>query len=327
MAPKNRNTRAALVQTTMTKAQDAQDNTVASLRQKISELEANSNSGSSEMVDPKLISPSPYQCRSFFDPDKLLALQASIQERGIITPLVGRLVNNQYELIAGEMRLRSALSLGLPLIPFHLLDNISDSQAAELVLIENLKRSEISPVEEARSVMALLVSRNLAGCESISAASQALVRVKNVLHRQGVSSLTDEDNEIFTVAYALIEDTTRGKWASFVSNKLPLLELGQYLQNAMVQGLPYTKAKLIASFEKDNGEDAAKDLLSEVIDQNLSVSNIRKRLTSPTPDKKFQAALSHIQTLEHNLHDGAFSDQEKQQLHSLLKSLLSSLKN
>ena len=327
MAPKNRNTRAALVQTTMTKAQDAQDNTVASLRQKIAELEASSNSGSSEMVDPNLIKPSPYQCRSFFDPDKLLTLQTSIQERGIITPLVGRLVDNHYELIAGEMRLRSALSLGLPLIPFHLLDNISDSQAAELVLIENLKRSEISPVEEARSVMALLTSRNLIGCESISATSQALVRIKNVLHRQGVSSLTDEDNEIFTVAYALIEDTTRGKWASFVSNKLPLLELGQYLQDAMVQGLQYTKAKLISSFEKEHGEDAAKDFLSEVIDKNLSVSNIRKQLTSSAPDKKFQAALSHIQTLEHNLHDGAFSDQEKQQLRSLLKSLLSSLKN
>ena len=119
MAPKNRNTRAALVQTTMTKAQDAQDNTVANLRQKISELEANSDSGRSELVDPNLITPSPYQCRSFFDPDKLNSLQTSIQERGIITPLVGRLVNNQYELIAGEMRLRSALSLGLPLVPFH----------------------------------------------------------------------------------------------------------------------------------------------------------------------------------------------------------------
>jgi ParB family transcriptional regulator, chromosome partitioning protein len=327
MAPKNRNTRAALVQTTMTKAQDAQDNTVASLRQKISELEANSDSGSSEMVDPKLIAPSPYQCRTFFDPDKLLALQTSIQERGIITPLVGRFVDNHYELIAGEMRLRSALSLGLPLVPFRLLDGISDSQAAELVLIENLKRSEISPVEEARSVMAFLVSRNIVGCQSIPAASQALIRIKNVLHRQGVSSLTEEDNEIFTVAYALIEDTTNGKWASFVSNKLPLLELGQYLQDAMVQGLPYTKAKLIASFEKEHGENAAQDFLAEVIAQNLSVSNIRKRLTSPTPDKKFQKALSYIQTLEHNLHDGAFSDKEKQQLHSLLKSLLSSLKN
>jgi len=95
------------------------------------------------------ITPSPFQPRGTFDKDKLNELIASIQEKGVIQPVIVRNKGeDKYELIAGERRLRAVKSLNLTEIPA-LIRNVGDADALEISLIENIQREELNPIEEA----------------------------------------------------------------------------------------------------------------------------------------------------------------------------------
>ncbi len=90
----------------------------------------------------------PFQPRRHFDAEQIAELAASIQERGLLQPLVVRLVEGQYELIAGERRLRAARSIGMKEIRI-IVHEATDLEVAELTLIENLQREDLRPLEEA----------------------------------------------------------------------------------------------------------------------------------------------------------------------------------
>ena len=96
----------------------------------------------------KDIKASPFQPRRHFDPQQIEELAASIKERGLIQPLVVRKVDGQYELIAGERRLRAVSSLGMTTVKV-VVHEASDQEVAELALIENLQRADLTPLEEA----------------------------------------------------------------------------------------------------------------------------------------------------------------------------------
>ena len=96
----------------------------------------------------KDIKASPFQPRRHFDPQQIEELAASIKERGLIQPLVVRKVDGQYELIAGERRLRAVTSLGMTTVKV-VVHEASDQEVAELALIENLQRADLTPLEEA----------------------------------------------------------------------------------------------------------------------------------------------------------------------------------
>lgn len=92
---------------------------------------------------------SKYQPRSQFDEKKLAELAASIQEVGILQPLVVRRGDyGSYELIAGERRLRASILAGLQEVPV-IVKDFDDKKAFEAALIENIQRSDLSPIEEA----------------------------------------------------------------------------------------------------------------------------------------------------------------------------------
>ena len=96
----------------------------------------------------KDIKASPFQPRRHFDEEQIQELAASIRERGLIQPLVVRKVNGMYELIAGERRLRAVTSLGMSTVKV-VVHEATDQEVAELALIENLQRADLTPLEEA----------------------------------------------------------------------------------------------------------------------------------------------------------------------------------
>jgi ParB family transcriptional regulator, chromosome partitioning protein len=94
------------------------------------------------------IVPSPLQPRQEFAGEQLQELIESIRERGIIQPLIVRVVGEIHELIAGERRWRAASELGLSDVPV-IIREASDRDVLELALIENLQREGLNPIEEA----------------------------------------------------------------------------------------------------------------------------------------------------------------------------------
>lgn len=94
------------------------------------------------------IRPNTYQPRKDFDEEAINELAVSIQEKGIIQPIVVRKNMNAYEIIVGERRWRAAQRVGLTKVPV-IIKDASDREALELALVENLQREDLNPIEEA----------------------------------------------------------------------------------------------------------------------------------------------------------------------------------
>jgi ParB family transcriptional regulator, chromosome partitioning protein len=96
------------------------------------------------------ISPNRFQPRKYFDDDKLEELVKSISENGILQPVVVQKAVNGYELVVGERRWRASKKAGLKKIPA-VIREVSDAQALELAIIENIHRQDLNPIEEAEA--------------------------------------------------------------------------------------------------------------------------------------------------------------------------------
>ncbi len=101
------------------------------------------------------IIPNRFQPRLNFDDRGLEELSNSIKQHGIIQPLVLRRVNDKYEIIAGERRYKAATLAGLSTVPA-VIANIDDNKSAEVAIVENVQRRDLTPIEEARSYKNLL---------------------------------------------------------------------------------------------------------------------------------------------------------------------------
>jgi ParB family chromosome partitioning protein len=92
----------------------------------------------------------PYQPRREIDEDELQQLAESIKEHGLLQPIVVRRVDDRYQIIAGERRLRAATKAGMEHVPAQVRD-VDDRQMAELAIVENLQRKDLGPLEKAAS--------------------------------------------------------------------------------------------------------------------------------------------------------------------------------
>lgn len=106
------------------------------------------------------IVPSPYQPRTVFDEDRIDELCQTIKTHGVIQPIVVRMRNNMYEIIAGERRFRAVKKLEMDTIPA-IVREFNDSQAASIALIENLQREGLTSIEEANAYQQLIELHNL----------------------------------------------------------------------------------------------------------------------------------------------------------------------
>ena len=95
-----------------------------------------------------LIKPNPDQPRRIFNQAALEELSASIKDKGLLQPLLVRPKGDMYELVAGERRFRASQMAGLKELPV-LIKDISEREALEIALIENLQREDLNPIEEA----------------------------------------------------------------------------------------------------------------------------------------------------------------------------------
>ena len=97
------------------------------------------------------VTPNPYQPRTLFDPIKMEELVVSIQELGVLQPILLRETGHErYQIVAGERRFRAAQSLGLTLVPA-IVKECSEREMLEMAVVENVQREDIGPMEAARA--------------------------------------------------------------------------------------------------------------------------------------------------------------------------------
>ena len=106
-------------------------------------------------IELKDIKANKKQPRKFFDNNKLNELAESVKEHGIIQPITVRRMGDKFELVAGERRWRAARMAELEFVPCNVID-ITDTESAELALLENLQREDLNFMEEAEAYYNLI---------------------------------------------------------------------------------------------------------------------------------------------------------------------------
>tara|TARA_B100000683_G_scaffold147951_1_gene143364 strand:- start:768 stop:1607 length:840 start_codon:yes stop_codon:yes gene_type:complete len=201
--------------------------------------QSNTNQRSVKEIDISKIKPGRFQPRSNFNKEKLNELTESIRKQGVLSPiLVRELGLNEYEVIAGERRLRSSKMAGLETIPC-LVDQKKDQDALVSALIENLQREDLNPVEEARG----------------------LDRLKREF------GLTQDEVAAST-----------GKARSTIANSLRILSLPSSVLDLLSEGkIEKGHAKLLASMPSSDAEKMAKQITKEGLTvkdlTNISLKN------------------------------------------------------
>jgi ParB family chromosome partitioning protein len=131
-------------------------------------------------ISVKNLVPNPYQPRHVFDEEALKELTASVKESGIIQPLIVRKKGRQYEIVAGERRWRAAKNAGLSKVPV-VIRSYDDKTMMEVALIENMQRSNLNPMEEARGIKAMMEALSLTQEEVAKRLGKSRTAVANSL--------------------------------------------------------------------------------------------------------------------------------------------------
>ena len=127
------------------------------------------------------IEPNRDQPRKTFDEEALGELSKSIADHGVIQPLLVRpMTDGSYQLIAGERRWRASRMAGLTEVPV-VIREMSDSEAMELALVENLQREDLNPIEEARGFQLLMETYALTQEQAASRVGKSRPAVANAM--------------------------------------------------------------------------------------------------------------------------------------------------
>ncbi|MHC5613973.1 MAG: ParB/RepB/Spo0J family partition protein [Nostoc sp.] len=217
------------------------------------------------------------QPRRYFDFSKLEELSRSIQKLGILEPLLVRpLLSGDYELVAGERRLRASQIAGLTEVPV-VVHDIDDITTYQVRLVENLQREDLNPLEETEGILELLAIQIQITQEEVSS---HLNRMRNVCDRYKQENSELRHNVMSQPQTQIIEELFaslgRMSWESFVKNRLPLLNLPLDVLEVLRSGqIEYTKARAIARVED---ESTRKQLLLDAIAYNLSLTEIKRKI-------------------------------------------------
>lgn len=222
------------------------------------------------------------QPRRYFDPDKLQQLTESVKQHGILEPLLVRpLSGDTYELVAGERRYKAAQAVGLEIVPVTVRE-LSDQEAVQLALVENLQREDLNPVEETEGVLDLLtLTLGCGRAEILEVLTQMATAQK-----KGIELSGNVSRQIESIA-SILNSTIGLTPESFRTSRLPLLNLPSDLLNALREGkLEYTKARAVARV-KD--EQQRQELLERALTENLSLTEIKAQLQDLKPEPKAAA--------------------------------------
>jgi ParB family chromosome partitioning protein len=217
------------------------------------------------------ISLSPSQPRKYFDSEKMQQLVESVRRDGILQPLLVRpLSGERFELVAGERRYRAAETVGLTEVPVTIRE-MSDDQARQFALVENLQREDLNPVEETEGILGLLVLRLEKTVEEVIS---FLRRMENEAGGKATNNVigSEESSGVVEVFTSL----GRMSWESFVKNRLAILNLPEDILKVLRSGqLEYTKGRALAQVKDESFRQM---LLEEVVTQGLSLNQIRERI-------------------------------------------------
>ncbi|GJD22609.1 chromosome partitioning protein, ParB family [Rivularia sp. IAM M-261] len=220
------------------------------------------------------------QPRRYFDKDKMDSLTSSVKREGILQPVLVRpLPDGKYELVAGERRLKAAYGVGLTEIPATVLA-MSDSEAVQYALTENLLREDLNPLDEAEAILKLLALRLECDTDKVAL---FLYRMDNSLRKKSTG------NVLSTKAAFIVEQVFNelGKmsWQSFIRTRLSLLNLQEDILEVLRAGeIEYTKALEISKVKSD---DDRAELLDNAIEYDMSLKEIRAEVKkyNPAPQK------------------------------------------
>ena len=260
------------------------------------------------------------QPRRYFDEEQLQKLATSVKERGILQPLiVRRLENGSYELVAGERRYRAAKMVGLKEVPV-VVRELSDEEAVELALMENLQREDLNPLEQTEGILDLLGARGISRDEVLSLLNQASYVNRGQTLADNVVRQVEEIEKVLSVVGAMTPE-------SFRKHRLPLLKLPEEIQMVVRQGkIQFTKARL---FIKIKDQELRKKLLEQAIAEKWSKKEIESEINTITeslkPKRKsrteklvdqFGKTYSRIKKAKDKLHKG-----QTRRLEELLKEI------
>lgn len=150
------------------------------------------------------IEPNPAQPRVFFDDYALTQLAVSIQQNGIMQPLIVRRTERGYQLIAGERRLRAAKLVNLDYVPCIVSDK-EDRESAVMAILENIQRADLNYLEEAVAIRGLIEHYGLTQEE---AAQRLGIAQSTVANKLRLLRLTDREKEA-VLKYGLNERQAR----------------------------------------------------------------------------------------------------------------------
>jgi ParB family chromosome partitioning protein len=181
--------------------------------------------------DTDLIRPNRYQPRAKFSADELEALSLSIKEQGVIQPLIVRKIDDGYELVAGERRLRACKMAGLDRVPC-IVKSITDEQLLEMSLVENIQRENLNPMEEAEAYHRMTTTFGLTQEAAAIRVGKSRSAVTNFLRlRQLPEEVKDsiiEGNLSMGHARALLGLSNRAQimvaWQAIISKRLSVRE-------------------------------------------------------------------------------------------------------
>lgn len=171
-----------------------------------------------------LIHPNPYQPRLEFEDTALLDLAQSIRENGLIQPITLRQVEHGYEIVAGERRFRAMKLNGMVEVPAMIM-NATEVQMAEMALVENIQRENLSAIEEAKAYVQIM---RYSGMNQ----SQLALRM--------------------------------GKSQSSIANKIRLLNLNQEIQDAIsTKKISERHARALLSVEEEKRSDVLHKIIDK----------------------------------------------------------------
>ena len=219
------------------------------------------------------IVPNPAQPRKLFDSQALLELSESIARYGIIQPLSVRKIGKQYELVAGERRLRAAKMAGLTEVPCIILE-LSGEDSSVIALIENIQRRDLDYIEEAEALAKLIKDFGMSQEEAAKRISRSQSAVANKLR---ILKLSPE------ILYVLRESGLTERHARALL-RLPTEELRQQaLEHMVVRQLTVAKSEEyiedLLDAAKEEEESTQKKKPSYIIkDVRLFLNSINRSL-------------------------------------------------
>lgn len=153
---------------------------LGSLIQEAQTEAAASNNDAANMVSLSEIHPNPNQPRTHFNETELEELSESIRAHGVLQPLLVRKNGDGYEIIAGERRYQASKIAGLEEVPVVIKD-VDDQEMLQLALIENLQRSDLNPIEEAKGYRQLIKASGMTQEALSKAVSKSRSTITNSL--------------------------------------------------------------------------------------------------------------------------------------------------